>query len=186
MKILQKLLESWSSVFTIPELKQLLGKRNSTYINLVLQPLKTKGILKNIHYGIWAFKEYDVYELASKVKSSSYISFETVLQKNNIIFQHYHNTITLASINTVEKHIDWYTFSYHKIKDSILMNPLGIQNMGKYMIASPERALCDMVYLYKNIVFDNIESLQIDLLKEISTIYPKSTNLAINKLLDVR
>jgi len=51
------------------------------------------------------------------------------------------------------------------------------------MIATTERAVCDMVYLYKDIIFDNIRPLKKQKLEEISKIYPKSTILLINKLI---
>jgi hypothetical protein len=65
-----------------------------------------------------------------------------------------------------------------------LKNPIGIINYkNKYMIATTERAVCDMVYLYKDIIFDNIRPLEKQKLEEISKIYPKSTILLINKLI---
>jgi hypothetical protein len=40
-----------------------------------------------------------------------------------------------------------------------------------------------MIYLYKNITFDNIQSLDTELLSELSKIYPHTTSLLINKLI---
>ncbi len=184
MNTLATLLGAKKTVFTIPEMKLIFRKENGRYINLLLQPLKKQWILINPHYGIWALKEYDILELASKLKSHSYISFETVLQKAGIIFQNYEHTITLASNNTLTKKIKWYDFVYHKIRDSILTNPVGIINKGNtYMIASPERAVCDMVYLYKNILFDNIRPLHPEKLEEIAIAYPKKTLLLLKQLI---
>jgi len=65
-----------------------------------------------------------------------------------------------------------------------LKNPVGIKNIeNKYMIASAERAICDMIYLSKNYHFDNINGLDIDRLEEIKDIYNQSTILLINKLI---
>lgn len=184
MKILQKLIESKKTVFTISDMKKIFWNENNKYINLLIQPLKREWILLNLSYGIRALKDYDIFELSSKLKSWSYISFETVLQKDWIIFQNYNNTIMLASDNSIKKNIWKFSFEYHKIKDDILKNPIGIVNyQNKYMIASTERAVCDMVYLYKDIIFDNIRPLKKQKLEEISKIYPKSTTLLINKLI---
>ncbi len=184
MKTLATLLHTQKTVFTISELKQIFKKENGGYINLLLQPLKRQWILINPHYGIWAFKEYDILELASKLKSHSYISYETVLQRAGIIFQNYEHTITLASNNTLTKKIKWYDFVYHKIRDSILTNPIGIINHNNtYMIASPERAICDTVYLYNTIVFDNLRPLQTEKIQEIAYIYPKKTFLLLMELI---
>lgn len=184
MNLLAKLLATRKTVFSLSELKIILKRENNVYINLLLQSLKKKWILQNLSYGIWAFRDYDIFELASKLRSSSYISFETVLEKSGIIFQHYDHTIFLASNNSFKKQIGKLTFEYHKIKDTILTNSLWMVNVeNRYMIASPERAVCDMVYLYKNIVFDNIRSLNADKLEEIAQIYPKKTNLLLNQLI---
>lgn len=183
MDVLVKLLETGKTVFSLSELKILLKKENNVAINLLLQPLKKKGILLNLSYGIWSLKHYDTMELASKLRSGSYISFETVLQDAGVIFQHYDHTIFLATNNSFVKTIGPIHFEYHKIKDTILRNSLWILNFdNKYMIASRERAICDMVYLYKNIVFDNLRPLNADKIEEISLIYPKTTVLLLKQL----
>jgi hypothetical protein len=40
-----------------------------------------------------------------------------------------------------------------------------------------------MIYLYKDIVFDNIQPLNTELLSELSEIYPHTTSLLIKKLI---
>ena len=183
MKYLKILLESKNTVFTVSELKMLFKIANSSQINEILQTMKKQNIVKNLTYWIWALQDYDKLELASKLRSFSYISLEYVLQKNGIIFQSYEKTITLISNNTFAKEIDWLNFEYHKIKNGILTNPLGLQYTWKYYIATPERAICDMVYLYKDISFDNILSLDTKRLTELREIYPSTTALLINKLI---
>lgn len=184
MKYLKFLLQSKNTVFTISELKYLFGIKDSTHLNQILQRMKKQEILQNLWYGIWTFQDYDKLELASKLRGNSYISLEYVLQKQGIIFQSYEKTITLVSNNTFRKVLDDLTFEYHKIKPSILTNPLGVQYTGKYLIATPERAVCDMVYLYKNTVFDNLWGLDGELLRELSKIYPKTTALSLQKIIE--
>ena len=105
MGVLTRLLQTKKTVFNFSELKILFKKENSSYINLLLQPLKKKGVLLNLSYGIWVFKDYNLLELASKIRPGSYISFETVLQKAGVIFQHYDHTISLAGNNTLKKQV---------------------------------------------------------------------------------
>ena len=183
MKYLKKLIDSKNTVFTISELKFLFNIKNSTQINLIMQRMKKQNIVKNIWYGIWTLNDYDKLELWSKLRKNSYISLEYVLQKRGVIFQSYEKTITLVSNNTFTKEIDWLNFEYHKIKPSILTNPLWLIYTWKYYIATPERAVCDMIYLYKNIVFDNIQSLNTELLSDLSKIYQHTTSLLIKKLI---
>ena len=183
MKYLKILLESKNTVFTTSELKILFNIKNPSLLNMNLQTMSKQNIIHNLWYGIWVLKEYDRLELGSKLRKNSYISLEYVLQKNWIIFQSYENTITLIWNNTFTKEIDWLNFEFHKIKPGILTNPLWLVYTWKYYIATPERAVCDMIYLYKNINFDNISSLDGKLLSELSEIYPKTTSILINKLI---
>lgn len=183
MKYLKTLIESNNTVFTTSELKFLFNIKNSSLLNMNLQTMNKQNIIHNLWYGIWTLNNYDKLELWSKLRKNSYISLEYVLQKNGIIFQSYDKTITLVGSNTFTKEIDGLTFEYHKIKPSILTNPLWLVYTWKYYIATPERAVCDMIYLYKNINFDNIKSLDTELLSELSTIYSKATSILINKLI---
>ena len=183
MKYLKTLIESKNTVFTTSELKILLKIKNASQLNVNLQTIKKQNIVKNLWYGIRTLNNYDKLELASKLRKNSYISLEYVLQKSGIIFQSYEKTITLAGNNTFTKEIDWLNFEFHKIKPSILTNPLWLVYTWKYYIATPERAICDMIYLYKNITFDNIQPLNVELLSKLSEIYPNTTSLLINKLI---
>jgi hypothetical protein len=58
------------------------------------------------------------------LQKNSYISFETVLKKEAIIFQHYGDTLFLASERSETKLVNGMTFEYHKLKESLLFNPL--------------------------------------------------------------
>jgi hypothetical protein len=51
------------------------------------------------------------------------------------------------------------------------------------LIATPERAICDRLYLSPNYYFDNLENIDKEKLLEISQIYNKRVILEIKKLL---
>jgi hypothetical protein len=179
-----KIIGSGKTVFTVDDMAKLLEIADKNYVRLVLYRFKKTGLLSNPMYGIFVLPNYNIFELASKIVTRSYISFETVLQKEGIIFQDYQQSIMLAGRNTITKHIGDMSFVYHKLADNILMNPLGmINHENKYMIASAERAACDMIYLYKNIHFDNVRPLSSEKLELLREIYPKTTILLIDKLI---
>ena len=115
-------------------------------------------------------KNYNLKELAVKIYSPSYISFETALRKAGIIFQHY-ESIFVATKWPKEKKINNHTFVFRKIKDEVLYNPLGIENKENYSIATPERSFLDMIYLFPNYYFDNLDILNWDKCFEIAKIY---------------
>ncbi len=129
------------------------------------------GKLYSVRRGIYVKdKNYDKLELATKVFTPSYVSFETVLARAGVTFQYY-SQIFVASYLTREIVIDNQTYSYKKIKDAILTNYAGIESKENYSIASPERAFLDIVYLYKDYHFDNLSLLDWDKVYEILPIY---------------
>jgi len=183
MSNLEKIIKTWKTVFTVKDLKKILDTDNEGSIRNYLSRAWKKETLKSIYGWIWIFKKFDNFEFASKLKDKSYISLETALQKYWIIFQDYSHTVTSVSNNSIWKQV-WETyFEYKKIKDDILYNPLWIINKWNYMIASKERALCDIIYLKSGFTFDNLKSIDIEKLEEISQIYNKRTILEIKKII---
>lgn len=184
MRYLNQILKTKKTVFRSNELGIILNITNKNTLKNILQRIRKSWILIYHWAHIRSLEEYDKYELASKIRQKSYISFETILQKEGVIFQDYSNTITMASDNSLSKKIDNINYIYHKLTNPILTNPIGIINHNnKYMIASKERAACDIIYLSKNIYFDNIHSLDIEILEELKDTYNKSTSLLIKKLI---
>ncbi len=182
MNNIEKLYNSWQTVFWKKNLKNYLNFNTDKALDLFLYRAKKKGILNNIFYGIYSFKKYNIFELACKIRKKSYISLETVLKDKWVIFQYY-DTIFLISDDTLEKNIDNNIFKFNKIKDSILLNQLWIVHNWNYTIATVERAICDRIYLSKNYYFDDLSGVNFELLKEVSEIYNKRVILEVNKLI---
>lgn len=183
MKNFDKLLHSWKTVFHYADISLLLWVDNLNTLKWFTKRAVKQNLLRKIADGIYGFLQYDTMELAASLRKKSYISLETVLQLSGIIFQDYSNTITLVSDNTLQREIDEKQIQFFKIKDTILLNPLGIDYNGKYLIASKERAICDRVYLSWEQYFDNLNSVDFDKLKLISQIYSKTTILHIQNLI---
>jgi len=180
-----KLLRSQKTVFTTEDLKLILDTNNENTIRNFFYRAQKKWLLENIYYWIRKLvdKDINIFEFASKVKKNSYISFETVLKKEWIIFQYYGNTIFLASDNTWEKKTKDFIIKYNKLKSDILINPLGINHKKWYAIASPERAICDRIYISPGYFFDNLENIDLEKLAQISQIYNKRVILEVKKLI---
>lgn len=126
MSNIYKLTRSGQTVFTTNDIGQILSIDNKKYLRLLTYRLVKSQMLNRIKNGVLVLPNYDVFELASKMKEKSYISFETVLQKEWIIFQNYSKTVKLASDNTITKTTKDYIFEYHKLSSEILYNPLWI------------------------------------------------------------
>jgi len=178
-----KILDSWKTVFTKKDLEKILDFKTKTSLDKFLYREKKNGLLNNIFYWIYALKNYDIFELATKIKKKSYISLETVLKKEAIVFQYY-DEIFLVSDDNLEKKVWNIQFKFHKIKDSVLLNQLWLEHRKNYIIASKERAICDKIYLSKNYYFDSLEGVDFEKLEEISKIYNnKRVILEVKKLI---
>ncbi|MBI4646887.1 MAG: hypothetical protein HY738_09920 [Bacteroidia bacterium] len=122
-------------------------------------------------------------ELATKIYTPSYISLETVLIKDGIIFQHY-DSIFVVSYLSREIECDGQRYIYHKIKNAILMNHKGLYNTRNYFIASKERAVLDAAYIYREYHFDNLAPINKVLCNDLLAVYQKnSLTKKINKIL---
>jgi len=167
---LSKILRSDQTVFSFKDIALLWGDYSSATRVRINYYLKN-GDLYHIRRGFYAKdKNYNRYELATKIYTPSYISFETILGKAGVTFQHY-NQIFAASYLSREITTDGQTCVYRKIKDSILTNNTGIKQKDNYSVASPERAFLDIVYLNKDYHFDNLSPLDWDKVREILPLY---------------
>jgi predicted transcriptional regulator of viral defense system len=181
---LSDLVKSKQTVFSSSDLRKIWKISDPAYLKVLASRLFKKGQLQRLNRGIYAISdEYDIFELANKLKAPSYVSLETVLAKENIVFQDYGRTIFSVSNNSIAKEAAGKTFSYAKIADKILSNPAGIQFQNQVYVASPERAACDRIYLSPNYYFDNPGLLKPEKLKAISRIYNKRTQDEVEKIL---
>ena len=181
---LKQLIITNKTVFSVDDLRQIWQIQNKDYLKTVINRLFKRAEIFRIKRGLYAInKAYNIFELANKIKKPSYISLETVLQKNAVIFQDYSASVYSLSNNTVQFEVNKIKFNYFKLKEEILFNPLGIINKNTYNIASTERAIADRVYLTANYYFDNLRNVDIKKLKNISKIYNKRTQAEIKKII---
>jgi len=157
--LIVKLLKSSKTIFNISDISILLGETNKDNLKSKISYYVKQGSLIRVARGVFTKgKEYGVRELATSLYSPSYISFETVLRDNGLIFQHY-DTLFLAGPWTLTRKINQNIFNFRKIKKEILFNSSGINFVNNYCIADKERAFLDMIYVSPKYYFDNLSSL---------------------------
>ncbi len=183
MKYLDKILASKKTVFSYEDMRIILWIANKNTLKKIFERACKNNIFQKIYRWIYTLKNYDTKELAVKIKKNSYISFETVLKEQWVIFQNYGNKIFLASDNSGNKKVWDLEIIFLKVKNSILQNPIWLENKWNYIIANKERALCDRIYLTKNYYFDNLEDIDVEKLLNIAKIYNKRVILQVNKLI---
>lgn len=168
---LETLLRSKNSVFSTKDVALLWRDAQTSAAQVRLSYYVKTEKLVRVRRGIYAKdKNYNKYEFATKILRPSYVSFETVLGTAGMTFQYY-SQIFVASYVKRELSCDGQTYSFKKIKDSILSNPMGVDQTGEYAIASKERAFLDTIYSNKSYYFDNLSPLDWDKVFEILPIY---------------
>ncbi len=141
--------------------------------------LRSKRFI-NIYKGLYSYGNYTVFNIAQKLVPMSYISLYTSAQKHGIIFQ-YDPTVYCISLISKKYIIDNQKYEYHKVKDVIFYNNIGLIKENNYLIANKERTICDLLYIYPDFAFDNLKSVNIKLLRQISMIY---NNKRLQKTID--
>jgi len=168
---LSKILRAKNTIFTFKDIALLWKETEANLIKRRINHYVRTGKLYSPRRGIYAKdKNYDRWELATKIYTPSYISFETILAQAGVIFQYY-GQIFVASYLSREITVDNQAYVYKKIKDTILTNNAGIEIKNNYSLASPERAFLDTLYLYKEYHFDNLSPLNWEKVFEILPIY---------------
>lgn len=180
---LSTILRSPKTVFTLTDIALLWQEENMDAARVRLNYYVKQGDLYRIRRGLYAKnQEYEKLELATRTFTPAYISFETVLAQEGLIFQ-YQTTITVASYLTREIRIDEQVYSYRKIKNTILINAIGVKHENHLSVASKERAFLDTLYIYTDFHFDNLRSLNWDTVFSILPLYNnKKLNQRVKKV----
>jgi len=168
---LEVLLRSPKTVFSTKDVALLWGEeKEQTVSGRLYKYVKARKLVK-VHRGIYAKdKNYNRFELATRIYTPSYISFETVLTRAGINFQHYGN-IFVATYVTREIEADGQKISFVRMKDYVLSNTTGIEHADGIATATKERAFLDRIYISKDYHFDNLNALDWNKIFEILPIY---------------
>lgn len=159
------------TVFTVDEISLLFPNIPYKNIRDRLYYFSKVGKIKRLRRGVYAKNKYNPLEAANKLYTPSYISLETVLQKEGIVFQSYESIFTVSYVSR-EIILNGQQIIYRKIKEEVLVNRAGVEEQDGYEIATKERAFLDAVFLYKNYHFDNLTSLDWDKIASLKNIYP--------------
>ncbi|MEI6304401.1 MAG: hypothetical protein WCP09_00040 [Candidatus Taylorbacteria bacterium] len=168
---LEVLLRSTKTVFSSKDVSLLWGEENDEVIKNRLNKYVKAGKLVHVRRGFYAKdKNYDRFELATRINTPSYISFETVLTREGVSFQYYGNIFVASYINR-EIDIEGQKITFVRMKDYVLSNTTGIEHKDGIATATSERAFLDRVYVSKDYHFDNLANLNWDKVFEILPIY---------------
>ena len=140
-----------------------LSNKNTLYTTI--KRYVQKGVLIPIYKGLYStvpLSRLDPLELGRAViHRYAYLSTESVLIQAGVIFQ---ATYAHTFISDVHKKVtlDSMSFLFRKLKQEYLNNPAGIQNQNGLFVATPERAVADMLYFNPRYHFDARQGLDWD------------------------
>ncbi len=170
-KYLISILRSKKTVFSLKDIALLWHETSSSATRVRLNYYVNKGELYRIRKGFYAKdKNYNRLEFATRIMTPAYVSFETVLVMEGMIFQFY-EPIFVASYTTRKIMADQQNYYFRKIKNEVLFNGLGLNHENEISIATRERAFLDILYLNTDYYFDNLDSLNWDFIFNILPIY---------------
>ena len=185
--VLEVILNSTRSVFNVQSLRMLTECEDSQKLTKSLHYYVKEGKIRNPRRGIYTKATYNEREMACSLFRPAYISLEYVLQRSGVVFQ-YDDTITCVSYLNRTVEIDDKTYQYRIINPELWIGMDGIEQHDNILIASPERAFLDMLYLSAgNCYFDNLHPLNKAKVKQLLPLYiSKVLKQRVTKLLNLK
>jgi hypothetical protein len=171
---LNQLLLTRRNVFNLTDLGTIWGQAKRTDTVQSARDYAARGLLIRLKRGVYALAGYDPLQLAQKLEPLSYLSGITALAFHGLSFQSYQQ-IQAAALKTRVHTVAEQQFSYHQLQPAIFFHPLGLQSLPAFTIASPERAICDLLYWQADFPFENLTKINWNLLTKISRIYKQKT-----------
>lgn len=185
--ILEVILNSSRSVFNIQSLRIMTECKNSQKLTQSLHYYVKEGKICNPRRGIYTKATYNEQEMACSLFRPAYISLEYVLQRAGVVFQ-YDDAITCVSYLNRIVEIDDKTYQFRIINPELWIGMEGIRQDDNILIATPERAFLDMVYLSSgNCYFDNLHPLNKTKVKQLLPLYQsKVLTMRATELLNLK
>ena len=168
---LEILLRSPQTIFSTKDVALLWRENDNSVVTDRLKKYVKSGKLFRAYRGLYAKdKKFNYFELATRIYTPSYVSFETVLTREGVNFQYYGNIFVASYVNR-EISVGEQKITFVRMKDYVLSNISGIEHKDGYAIATRERAFLDRVYVSKDYHFDNLAHLNWDKVFAILPIY---------------
>lgn len=168
---LEVLLRSPKTVFSTKDVALLWGEERESTITARLNKYAKAAKLIRVRRGFYVKdKNYDRFELATRIYTPSYISFETVLTREGVNFQYYGNIFVASYVNREIK-VGNQAIIYIRMKNYVLSDTSGILHEDGIAKATKERAFLDRIYISKSYHFDNLRGMNWEKVFEILPIY---------------
>lgn len=183
--VLEVILSSPRTVFNVQSLRMLTECEDSQKLTKSLHYYVKEGKIHNPRRGIYTKATFDEKEMACSLFRPAYVSLEYVLQRSGIVFQ-YDDTVTCVSYLNRIVEIGDKAYQFRIINPELWIGMDGIEQQDNILIATPERAFLDMIYLSAgNCYFDNLHPLNKIKVKQLLPLYQsKVLTERVTKLLN--
>lgn len=159
------LLKQDRKLYHSQDLAILWGIANKNTLYTTIKRYVQKGVLISIYKGLYStvpLSQVNPLDLGKAiVHRFTYLSTETVIAQAGVIFQ---TTYQYTFVSDLPKKVtvDLMSFLFRKLKDEYLYHPAGIEDQNGNYVATPERAVADMLYFNPRYHFDNPEAVDFD------------------------
>ncbi len=177
-------LAQMNTLFHVNELATLWNIQNSNTLRMTLKRYSDSGAIHRIYRGLYslmALDKIDTLMLAAKsLHTYCYISTETILFQHGYISQA-PQAITLVSNKSLHVNILSTAIKSRQLDEKYLLQSTGVELKNGMLLATPERAIADMLYFNPKYHFD--KPVDWKRVKEIQTEvgYPLTTKRYVNK-----
>lgn len=144
-------------IFHTQDLANLWDIQNKNTLRITLSRYVKKGLLYRIYKGFYSLLPVDelnpVLVGAKALHQFCYLSTETILFQEGYISQNI-DYYTFVSEKSLKFTVNGYKFKSRQLDEKYLYQSEGVFLKDKIKTATPERAICDMLYFNPNYHFD--------------------------------
>lgn len=179
---------------TLTDLRRQWGVEGNTLLKRISYGIKT-GKLFPIRRGMyrqgrdvsttpWTLDES--WKAANVLQTPSYISFETILGAEGVVFQ-FSDTLHVAAGRSTQYalHYGGPKVQTQRMPHVLLTHPLGLHVGDGWVAARPERAVADTLYRSPGFHLDDTSRLDSNLLESLAQIYSPFSQKVAKKLLKI-
>ena len=179
---LKMLMESGRTVF-IPLDLRMIWRMNTLNAKISILRMAEKGLVGRLATGFYALNDrYNRYELANRILSPSYVSFQSALFYEGINFQA-RGEVGSVALRDHRKKVGNALYTYAAMKQDLFFNAEGVVMREGVAMALPERAILDSFYFGYLPDIDDASKLNKTLLAKLSALYPKTVQKKVRGLL---
>lgn len=167
---MSELLRLDRKIYHTNDLAILWGIANKHNLYMTITRYIDKGILIPIYKGLYStvpLSSLDPLELGKAIiHRYTYLTTESVLSQVGVISQSVYD-YTFVADQSKRVSVGQWSFRFRRLKDECLYNPSGIENRNGIFVATPERAVADMLYFNPKYHFDVKDPIDFDKVKSI-------------------